>query len=65
MRKQLDIMKTIKQGKQDRFNKSEKSYCSDCIKYNLNTGYCDILNQKIKCPDESKCSWFIRKWEAS
>jgi hypothetical protein len=63
MKKQFTAIKTIKHA--DRFNKSEKSYCSDCIKYNLNTGYCDILNQKIKCPDESRCSWFIRKWEAS
>jgi len=65
MRKQPGIMKTIKQGKQDRFNIFGKRYCGDCTKYNLNTTYCNILKKKIKCPNDSKCSWFIRKWEAS
>jgi hypothetical protein len=63
MKKQFTAIKTIKHA--DRFNIFEKRYCSDCTKYNLKTGYCDILNQKIRCPDESRCSWFIRKWEAS
>jgi len=40
-----------------------KMYCRLCARagkrYNVLTYWCSILKMRIKCPEESHCSWFI------
>jgi hypothetical protein len=43
----------------DMFDKFEKKHCDLCKRYKL-TGYCKVYKKKIKRPDESNCSWFIK-----
>ena len=60
MQTQFIKFKTTKSNA-DIFDKFEKMYCDNCKRYNLLTGYCKSYKQKILHPDESHCSFFIRK----
>ncbi len=62
MQKQFAPIKTIKPNRLSMFNAYEKRYCSFCAIY-PKTGYCKFLKHRVKRPDESSCSWFIRKQE--
>uniref|UniRef100_A0A6H1ZDA0 Uncharacterized protein n=1 Tax=viral metagenome TaxID=1070528 RepID=A0A6H1ZDA0_9ZZZZ len=43
------------------FSTYERRYCDSCIKYDPKNGNCSILKRKVMCPEESNCSWFMKK----